>query len=79
MQALFREIGPVLPVHGKVTLVFDDCFYRKRKAARDLMQLHAGSVSYTHLDVYKRQTYIYDIIEITISSKRWLQLFCGEV
>ena len=37
MQALFREIGPVLPVHGKVTLVFDDCFYRKCKAARDLM------------------------------------------
>ena len=42
MQALFREIGPVLPVHGKVTLGFDDCFYSKRKAARDLMQLHAG-------------------------------------
>ncbi len=42
MQALFREIRPVLPVYGKVTLVFDDCFYRKRKAARDLMQLYAG-------------------------------------
>ena len=30
------------PIHGKVALVFDDRFYRKGKAARDLVQIHAG-------------------------------------
>ena len=41
-----------LPAHGAVV----DCFFERRNIASLLTALSLSAVSYTHLDVYKRQT-----------------------